>query len=316
MDILGVTSCSNNYGNTGQRYCTRDQFSYFKGLILSFEDQKFTEAERADLDTFMTALKATQIADVNGRTWLLPLISDLTNNTPEATKTESASGYILGRSEKPDLYMIEFMGIYLYLWKQLRKYEGYMNVYFITDTNLLLMKKNSAGDSFGMKSSIKFYKPKVGTVSEPKMSYTMEIQVLDVNWMDTVYALDLKEFDLFDELKGVDNLHLVVTTSALAAAIKVLSDRDMTTNVGELYDTELAALDLWVFTDKTTGAAITPSSIAWDSTTKSFDFVFTAGVTSGLVKLTTPSLLAAANIGSVNDGGFESDEVAIVVPAT
>ena len=141
MDILGVTSCSNNYGNTGQRYCTETNSLILRELYYRLKTKNLQKQKEADLDTFMTALKATQIADVNGRTWLLPLISDLTNNTPEATKTESASGYILGRSEKPDLYMIEFMGIYLYLWKQLRRYEGYMNVYFITDTNLLLMKK-------------------------------------------------------------------------------------------------------------------------------------------------------------------------------
>ena len=318
--ILNQSSCLQAYGNTGKKYCVADSFNHVAAIIIAFGDQKFTASQLTDATTFQAALKAATIEEVADRVFLLPVISQFTDNTPDATKFTTGYGVTTGYSEQNHQFTVEFQDTGIDLWQQLRKWNNNddVRVYLYTDTHLLLGASNTAEDFFGMDAKIRFNQTKVGN-KETGLMRSMYIDFMDEGALsdEQLYFMKLEDtFILNNELKGVNNLSLTASdTISLGFSVKVLSERDPSINVGETYSTELADTTAWTFTNKSTGATVAPATVSWDAANKVFDLTFAEAATliGGLV---SPKNLAVLSVGDTTDGGFESDTVEVTIAAS
>jgi hypothetical protein len=318
-DVINYNPCSDNFGNRGNKYCLADVWRYFTDIVISQTAQKFSSASVVDATAFQTALRNSQIEEVAQRTFLMPILGEVTDNTEDPTKVTNGYGRIVGYSEKNHTLMVELDNEGVYQLKQDRKWNftERVNVYFKTDSNLLLGNTNSSREFMGIEASIHIYQPKVGNVSAPESKHMMEITLLDTNALSDnldYIALD-SDFKIRQELKGVNNLALTASdTVALGFSVKVLSEKDSNINVGDVYKTELADVDAWTFKNKSTGVTVAPATATWDSVNEVFDLTFADAATlvGGLV---SPKNLAVLGVGSAVDGGFESDKVEVTITA-
>ncbi len=305
--ILNRASCSTSYGNVGRKDCSKDTFNYIVGFILAFESQKFDAADLATQDLFKTALRDATIEDLPQRIFYLPQVIDFTDSTEAVAKVTSGYGNITQYVEKQHTFDAETEDHGIALWKEIRKFNGntILRCYAITDTGLLLGYANASGDFMGNKASVHVNQVKVGKKGEStKRTLTIQFQDEGCFSDEQLASVRLDGFNFDEELKGVNNVVLTGTGGVLKISIAVASQRNPDVNLATDYESELEVAGMWSVIDASTGAAVVPSAVAYNSATGKFDLTVTAG--SRTATLVSPKLLAAGDVGSAVDGGYEA----------
>lgn len=320
--IISVSTCISSYGNTGTKVCLKDKISYIVGGIFAFRGQAFPST-LADADAFIAALLASQTAEPTSRTWLAPYPRTIKDETKEVTITEFDSGATGGITQHPLHLTFDCDDEGLNKWKEFQEFNGADIVFYPIAVagggNKLFVRQLSTGEITGFNAKLIVLDPKFGSFNTPDTTLVYKVQFDKAEDMSkNVDFIDLNDFDLYSNLKGVNDIRLSIGTApaAKAVGIKALYKRgNGTVNFGDQFHATLAAVDKWVVTDKATGLTVVPATVAWNATAKEFTLTFaTAGTY--LVELVSAATLLAASVGDTASGGYETkDAITVVIPA-
>lgn len=308
MSLLNQLNCISDVGNTGVGTCSLD-FKKIVGAILTPKGYVIEAADLADSATLLAKLQADTLAS-NKASRIYPVMGfvNAEDNSSGLQKQTFSYGVEAPVRDGINNWAFQFVKGGLSLLQKLRLFNKStaFDFLFVDDENKILGTMNADGTGLQAIPSMYFWarqwKANTGAaVSE----YTCEFAFLPKYVNEYVASVDAG-FDLTTNVVGLQDVSLTGVADATSGSYNVTAVSGGT-NLGDLYDTELAAAGVWVAKNFTTGAAITVSGVTYDSATKAFvvalskvdpDYPATGFVS---INLAAPSVLAAAGVV-----GFES----------
>jgi hypothetical protein len=316
MPNLNELVCAADVANTGYGNCYLDMQQII-GAILVPNGYKLTAAE---LQTLSTTLAAdAKVVNKLNRIYPVGGFLQITDNSED--KTIQTFGYGGKKVTKEGSYdwSFQFTEGGLCLLKALRSFNsnGKWSVLFY-DSNFVLFGTtgSEAGALYGIPTEMIWaapWKPNDGTNTAMYM-IQFNFQPRYINDALGYFQAD----STLAEVTGLQDITLTKNTWVEATGVaNVTVASTCGTNLGEVYPTELAAAGVWTAVNANTGAAITITSVAYVSATKTFNVTidttdpdFPAGTQGILLNLAANSVLEAASII-----GFESAG-ALTLPTT
>jgi hypothetical protein len=286
----------------GTKFCVKDNYNQFRGLIVAQKGQSFTAAE---VETIEASLKKAQYY-TDGRIVYIPLAGVSSDDTQAATETTTVDGAIHGRQDNAPSFTAQLKTKSIYLTKQLLKLNGQeLVIYFITDTSLMLGKALEDG-SFTGKSGTLYtdtYRP---VADNSTRIGTVKIVVDDAAefgaWLDYI------EIDntILSELAMINEVKLTATKGAgLSTTINVASLADNHINIGSI-EPELATPEAWIVVNLATGVLIPSDELTFTLLPGgNVQIVSTTAYPNVSISLATPETLIENGIGSINGGTYE-----------
>lgn len=311
MSLLNYLNCTSDAGNTGIGACALD-FKKIVGAILTPKGYKIAAADLADAASLLAKLQADTLQTSKvSRIFPIHGFVSVEDNSTGLQKETFNYGPEAPVRDGINNWTFKFVNGGLTLLKNLRLFNK-NNAYdflFIDDENKIL---GTAGvDETGapcLKAIPSMYvwahqwKANTGqAVSDYKVEFAFEPK-----YVNEYVAYAPAGFDMATNVTGLQDVALSGTAAVTSGVFNIEAIAGGT-NLGDLYDTELAAAGAWEAKNATTGAAITVTGVTYDSSAKKFvvalnasdpDYPATGFV---LINLVTPSALAALQVV-----GFES----------
>lgn len=304
--ILGVPSCSQSWGNTGQPSCDF-KIEKLNHLMVSFDTFAVPAASTTTWATFLAYLQAGTLAAIDDRLFPIKKVMANENATEAPAKMTSGYGITTKVTEKPHQFNIELENLGIEFFKRLRKFNKSkkLRVFWVDDT-FIGGKTNTAGDFLGMECSWHLNQVMPGNVAD-YTKYILQLELTDPGALtDNLIPVGFPEgFDFEVEFGGITDVTLTGTGgsgSATVTAATSIAKEDFIT----LYATELLETGMWLING--VPATLPPGGIVNGVAT----FVI-VGARTYTIALNTPALLAVEGIGSSTAGGFESNTVSVVV---
>lgn len=308
-DIFNLPNCGGSTStlNTGFPLCDVIRKAP-KALFLLDAGVEFTSANAATIASFVAAFKAATRAARGSRVFPILSLTDFADNSKAPTKAS------LGNLSIQEITMQQ--GIPAFTFKH-RKGDLYhqqltaaqnanVTLMILDDAYVLYGTKTAGGNMTGF-SLAEFYVElaKFATAANPS-EYPFSVVLNSITeYKENLLFLQLDATVL--NVSGNRDITLTVATQAANIAnISVIGRGGK--NLGDLYPVELAAIAAWTLVNTQTSAAVTITSVTYNSTLK--QYVFTAdstaytALTSGqkfTVNLVNPAPLSALGVD-----GFES----------
>lgn len=261
--------------------------------------KRFSTAELADI---MGTLKAMAILDAStDRCYPWATFEDFETPEIEVAKDTLASGRVITLFEKSTNWTGKFYEGGTCLNKALRTHNGSGNSFIFVTANQVILTK-IAGEYAGIPVDDTFTGGIKFATSTNADSYMTSFNFDPVHINDNLVFIDKVSGTL--DVLGMNTIELTVNTPIAAGLVKLnLLHQCGSINYAELYPTILNATALYKATNFTTGAAITVSTVTYNSTTKGFDVTLSAvdpdyPAIGGKIQITldVPSALATAGV--------------------
>lgn len=315
MAEINSISCLNASSNTGVGSCFLTP-GFMAGAIRVPPSFELTEANLDALQAYLTT--QTLLDDPSLRIYPLHDFRGITPNSEDVvTQTLSDGSVVVVRQGNYD-YTWQYIDGGMCLHKSLLNWNGLPGYFLFYDKNNVLYgwRVVKADGSIVIKGIPALFNANKWAMNDGAnvASFTVRFNI------DPIYLnQELGFFKASFNFKNITGLQTVAlkqgTTANLAGLlhIKALFGCDRS-NFGELYDTELAAVALWIATNAATGNVIDIDTVTWVPGTKDFsvqldvtDPDYPASATADVnVTLAGPTELNAANIS-----GFESNTVTV-----
>ncbi len=310
--------CANIGANTGEILCDVSRGILKKSFIYN---DVFGSSQYADSDTFLAALvnasKKSKYA--SDKLFPLPEVQDIADKSEANKEGTLGLGFKTVLLEGKPAYEIKgFAGNALL--KQLRKFNNQTIRIFEFDSNNNFWGTKSGTDFMGFKAKVFFTGGKIATGQNVEEGIvTCTIAFLDTTeYFDNAYympitgnitsVVGLKDVELYEAAANASNAFKIggrIATSQIGNYI----------NLQEKYGAELADDALWVATVVATGAALTITSVANDTTNKRWTVTFDAtefGALAGGAKiklnLAAPEVLDANDVSGIEGIEFTIDK--------
>lgn len=319
MSLLQPACVQSGKGNTGMPDCFFD-IKRISGVILAPDTAEITEANAADVDTFLTFLQGKTILDDRSARWF-PIFHTANFEDQSTEATIYTQPY--GVTEKVDdgkytfLFSVREGGLCRH--NQLREFEGETYRIFLCDERgKLFGTKNSSGNGIGFTGKIEVLKAKFPTATEPAM-YQYRITLdnpAELNSRSKAFVVDSdNEINWVNDLSGCQEIEIYKIAEAAGVVTAGVRLRCSKKNLYSLYDDEFASATLWNAVNASSGATITITGVTKDATNQGWDIAMTYHG-DAILSLDGPATLAAASIGSASAGGFEAvDPLSFTLPA-
>ena len=313
---LNTLAASRNYGNTGT-HSIKFNPDRITGIILVPDTWVY---DATDIASFITNLQADVNKAATSRifpVYRLTLDKDDTKDTIMADMGYEIQQPVM--EGKPD-FTFKVLNCDVEMNNQLRQFNGLTNYkILLIDSNQKVIgtKTATAGEFTGF--SLNFFWTSQFKFNDGKNPTIYKIHFSLTDPQDINERIEFVEclVNIEQNVKGIIN---AVLSNGAAAASKTAYIKAKTNQNGvDLYDIYGATLfssdALWVVTDNSTGASVTPSSVTADPTTKSAAIVFASAGTYDF-KLADPATLATAHVGEFPANGIETPDVLTVVVPT
>ena len=316
MANLNELVCASDVANTGFGNCYLDM-QQIVGAFIVPNGYKLTAAELQTLQTTLTA--DSKVVNKLNRIYPVGNFIQITDNSED--KTIQTFGYGGKKVTKEGSYdwTYQFTDGGLCLLKALRSFNSngkWSVLFYDANFNLFGTTGSEEGALYGIPTEMIWaapWKPNDGT--------NTAMYSIQFNFQPRFINEDLGFFaagSYLTEITGLQDVVLTKNTWVEATGVaNVTVASKCGTNLGEVYPSELAATGVWTAVNAVTGAAITITSVAYVSATKTFNVTidtadgdFPAGTQGVLLNLAANSVLEAASII-----GFESAG-AITLPTT
>ncbi len=312
MTIIDRIFQSKKYGNTGQPTGGFPTLDHFTGILLHFDGFEVSDANLASYTLFQATLQNATLAAAESRIFPIMQIQGMTDNTP-AVETKTASyGNKVSQVEKPHSFTFELENWGIGWFSEVRRFNERLDAraYFVTPKSVLGEKTDTGFQGFEV--LINFEQVKVGNVAD-YTKYNVNVEITNPTALsEDLHAVEIPEgTSLRNKLKGITSVSIEVFTNTLG---KVSVDAIKNNNRISLYQSyalNMLQEEAWKVTD------MTGMPIAFQVTADDVNQKVVINHTYGgniLVSLQSPSVLASLMypLGSVSQGGFESDTVQIL----
>lgn len=283
-----------------------------KALLLLDNGVEFTPSDRASIATLVAAIKTKTRAARGGRVYPILSLSNFEDTSKAATKAAIGNlsiQEITMQQGIPSFTFQHYKGDLFH--KQLSRAEGgNLKLMIIDAGNVIYGTGTSAGNLTGFTlAEFKAELAKFATASNPAI-YPFSI-TLDsiIEYQDNLMIAQLDN-TIFN-ISGIIDVNDNSTDNPpvqVANVIKIAPIGTGGKNVGTLYPTALAVVGAWVATNDQTGAAVTITSVTWDSAAERFNITLDSTAYTALTSGDTVSveLASAAALLALGVDGFES----------
>lgn len=308
MSLLNSLNCIADAGNTGIGACSLD-FKKITGAILTPKGYTIAAADLADSATLMAKLQADTLA-TNKAARIYPINGFVNAEDNSSGLQKQTFGYGVEAPVRDGInnWTFQFVKGGLTLLQKLRlfnKSTAY-DFLFVDDENKILGTASADGTGLKAIPSMYFWAHQwKANTGQAVAEYKLEFAFLPQYVNEYVASADAG-FDIATNIVGLQDVTVTGAGNTTPGTYDLMAVAGGT-NLGDLYDTELAAAGVWVATNFATGAAITITGVTYNSTSKKFAVALDTSdpdyPASGFVNvnLAAPSVLAAAGIV-----GFES----------
>jgi len=299
MSNLNKPKCGTEQGNVGVCDCAL-AIEILEGFIPAPRGFKILAADMADDATFLEALQDATLAARSGRIYPVAISGTPTDNSQEPTaETLGNGGIAIVREGFYDI-TVQAEDNSLYLAQQLRTFNKSKMGVFVWDQNGTVWGIKSGEDLIPIPLELIFTDYKLPTASNIAQVLTRLV------WDKAIFLAgfgfyELSPADLIT-LQGLKNIDLDVVSRAGAVINIKATILGCGDNLGDEYETEAEVVGMWTAVNAVTGASLTITSIAFNSTTGNFVFTLSTNPTDPVtINLVGPVALKAGGIS-----GYES----------
>lgn len=267
-DILNLPNCGGVTGtfNSGVNLCDVIKDIPY-GLLLMDSGVEFSAGDRADIATFIAAIKTKTRAARGGRVYPLWDLVNYEDQTKEATRGT------VGNLSTSDVKLVDAVPGFKFghykgelFHQKLSKAEREKLRLMIIDQNFVIYgTKKASGAMTGY--SLNEFSVDPSKFATPQGAAQYPFNVVLASLLEYKDNLAFVQCDsTLANISGLVDVNLsLFSQSTNVMKVKVLTDGDQQ-NLGDNYDSELAAVGAWVAKNKQTGASFTITSVVWDST--------------------------------------------------
>lgn len=312
--VINATKCSiDGATNTGRPLCEVDPSKIIGAIVLP-ANKMFTDTE---LGTLKVTLQNACLDVISKRIYPIFRFGEIADQSEDVTI--STLGYGSKNISKEGKYdwIFKFVKSGLLFNNKLRKFNGTTNktVIFIDDNNTLYgtLTANNDGDVClaGLSLDFLYVKPfKIGDGSNPTI-YEIRFGLSEPKQLNDDAAWVNADFNVETEIKGLIDVELYQIAVAAGVATVGIRTKGDKVDMFETYSTDLAVGSLWKVAKA--GVDVVITSVEASSTVSGWDVTFT-GTGAHTITLTTPALLAAADIGGAPENGYEADVLTVTMP--
>ena len=304
--IMNTPLCSTSYANMGKDQCFLVP-GMIKGAIAIPKTKYFTAADVADFKTVLQAL--TLEATVSERIFPLFRFEAIEDGSEDATIESLGYGGKAYVREGSYDFKFRYVDGGACLNKVLHGSELSQYKWLLVDSNNVIFGTiNSDGYLAGLTTNFVQALPMKFNDGSASPMFRVQFNFSKPSELNKDMGYVQCDFDVEQEVKGLIDLEIrEVASIEDSITVQVL------TNCGkiDLYDTyadELADATMWTLTKA--GVTVAISGVTKDTTNKGWTLAFT-GSGDHVVGLTTPDLLAAADIGGYPGNGYEGIELTV-----
>lgn len=313
-DLLNLPNCGGTTGtfNSGFAFCDVIRKAP-KALLLVDAGVEFNAAARATIATMVAKIKEYTRAARGGRVYPIMSLSNFDDKSKEATKAAIGNlsiQEITMQEGIPSFTFEHFKGELFH--KQLSAAQNANLKLMIIDSAYVLYGTVTSGGNLTAFSLAEFYAQlaKFANATTPA-KYPFDVTLNDIS----EYKENLGIIQLDSTVLNISgNRDTVLTLIAQVTNVgKVQAVGNGGKNLGSLWATELAVTGAWTAKNQTSGATITVTGVAWDSTLGTFNVTvdntaYTAlgSGTKVLINLAAPAALTALGVDGIEStGGVE-----------
>lgn len=325
--LIQGSVCPSLWGNTGGAVAGTCSFGVDKvsGFFFTARDKSYDMSTFANEAAFFTQLKADALAALPAsRIYPVLRIADVTSNTGDVQTLESAYGYLEDTALSQIRWTVNMNDFGLKNLSELNKFSKNRNlavwpIFMGGNANDILMTRVGLdGKNYGFDAKVYTGQPAPATgATKAFQSFMISFDDKDaflsekVEFFPTSAGVKFKQ-----QVEGIHPVVLKVATASTTAITVAVIDAASGAILGDLYEAALEQAGAWILNLVSTGAAVTITSVAWNSTTKLFTLAGTFTTAAHKLKLADPTTLAALDtpFGNGTTGGFESN-IVDVTPA-
>lgn len=317
MEGLNKIFCGSDVKNTGICECFFDP-ALLDGAIFVPLKKVFTEAELADL-LIQTTLETATRAIKADRIFPFGPFEAITDNTEDPTRQTFGYGTVKTVREGKYNWQFQFTNGGLNLSNNLRSFNNLIGKYAVifkeSKNTLIGTSKKDVNGNWGLAGipmADIYTRPWRPSDGSNVTNYTIEF-TFDPVYINEKIAFKRVSIDsyLLSELVGLEDIVLTLVAAVEGGTtIEVSAATDCgSTDVFDLYDTELAQTGAWVLKDSA-GDTKTLSGVVANTSTKTWTITRSEGVNADgdTLELAAPSVLSAPPINVV---GFESNKITL-----
>lgn len=314
MEGLNKIFCGSDVKNTGICECFFDP-KLITGAIFVPKNKVFTSAELLDA-VIAATLAAAVIAPKASRIFPFQPFEAITDNTEEPTRQTFGYGTVKTVREGKYNWAFQFIQGGLNLSNALRTFNGLIGKYaviFLESQNTMIgtSKLDANGDwgLAGIPMSDIYTRPWRPSDGTNVTNYTTEFSFDPIYINENIaFKKVAVESYLLAELAGLEDIKLAFVDEGTEGGTEVTISAETdcgSTDVYDLYKTELAQAGAWIVKDSA-GAAKTVSGVVADDDAKGWVITISGGTLEDgdTFQLAAPDVLAADPINVV---GYESD---------
>lgn len=270
MDILNLPNCGGVTGtfNSGVNLCDIIKDIPF-GLLLMDTGVEFNEASRADVATFVDAIKDATRAARGSRVypiWDLVHYEDATKEATRGTVGNLSTSDIKLVDAVPGFKFGHYKGE-LFHQKLSRAERERLRLMIIDQNYAVYGTKKAGGAMTGFSLNEFSVDPSKFATPQGAAQYFFNVVLASIlEYKDNLAFVQADS--TLGNISGLIDVNLSqFSLASNVVKVKILTDGDQQ-NLFDLYDTELANVGAWTLFNKQTGAAITITSVAVDNTNK------------------------------------------------
>lgn len=268
MDILNLPNCGGVTGtfNSGVNLCDIIKDIPY-GLLLMDSGVEFSEAERADVETFVAAIKTKTRAARGSRVYPMWDLVNFEDTTKEATRGT------VGNLSTSDIKLVDAVPGFKFghykgelFHQKLSKAERERLRLMIIDQNFAVYgTKKASGAMTGY--SLNEFSVDPSKFATPQGAAQYPFNVVLASLLEYKDNLAFVQTDAtLANISGLVDVNLSLFNQASnVMKVRVLTDGDQQ-DLYDLYDTELGVVGAWTLINKATGASITITSVTLDAT--------------------------------------------------
>ena len=316
MDKINDPGCVMVAVNTGNPECIMIPDKFVYGYLIP-KGKVFTAVE---VQSIVATLQALALAGPSVR--LLPIgeFVEMKDNSGDVSFKEHGYGSKqITREGKYDWsYKLIDGGVGLQNNLRTLNRSQRFDILFLDDSNVLWGKDGGSGKLRGIPLEFIYAYPWKANDGSNPAAFEIRFGLKDPRDFNeyVAYVKPADDTEIKSAVLGIVDLHLAGCDTHTATKLYV----SVTTKLGRVnlydtYSTQLAAAGMWLVKNHSTGAVIAVSAVAAKPLVSGFELTITSTPATAVdVTLTTPALLAAANIGGAPNVGYEADTLAITTP--
>ena len=322
--LIQGSICPTVWGNTGVGNCAfgLDKVS---GFLITARNKGYDMSAYATEALFFAALQADALAAVPAsRLYPIFHVADVTSNTGDVSMLESAYGTIEDIALSQIRWTVNMKDFGLKTLANMNKYThnkgiAVWPIYMGANGNDSLQTRIGLdGKNYGFDARVYTSQP------SPSAGATKSFQQFMIAFEDRdAFLSDKVEFiptsngvKFHQNLHGIHDVKLKLSTATTSAITVAVIDAASGAILGDTYETALEQAGAFALNLVSTGAAVTITSVTWNSTTKLFTLAGTFTTAAHKLSLVDPTTAAALAVpfGNGITGGFESN-IIDVTPA-